>query len=551
MNRLAIMLVACAMSTTGIASDFESYKKQMNKQFESFKGGGSVEEQPVDSSDVQSTVPDHSGKQSDQRSADPCDTNTGYGCTKTVRDDQLQEIMADDDANFSSSSESSDDSDTSSGDRGDGECKQFGYGCTSTVRDQQYLDALEDDGDGNYSSNNESNEDIYSDTSSTDDSSDYKDSSGDRSGNPCDTNTGYGCTKTVRDDQLQQIMADDDANFSASSSETANESSESEEPSGDRGEGECTQFGYGCTSTVRDQMYLDALEDDGDGNSSSEEVYEDDNSDESYESDDQGYTTERAANAQLVGNTQKAQGALTGKRYALIIAINQYETFSPLKTAVNDAEGVKAVLEQNYGFSTELILNKDASRDNIISALNRYRKTLTSDDDFLIYYAGHGLFIESTDASYWLPYNALRDDNTQWIESKSITDHLKLISANNILVVADSCYSGTISRSVEGGLAEYDSRNKYLDKMASRTSRVLISSGANEPVKDGGGGNHSVFAKVFINALKNPASSAFTANELLTHELLEPVAGQVEQTPEFKVIRNSGHQGGDFVFRRL
>jgi hypothetical protein len=28
------------------------------------------------------------------------------------------------------------------------------------------------------------------------------------------------------------------------------------------------------------------------------------------------------------------------------------------------------------------------------------------------------------------------------------------------------------------------------------------------------------------------------------------VAGSSDQTPEYNIIRNSGHEGGDFVFKR-
>ena len=40
----------------------------------------------------------------------------------------------------------------------------------------------------------------------------------------------------------------------------------------------------------------------------------------------------------------------------------------------------------------------------------------------------------------------------------------------------------------------------------------------------------------------------FTAGELLTNKVREAVAGRAEQTPEYKIIRNSGHDSGDFIF---
>jgi len=81
-----------------------------------------------------------------------------------------------------------------------------------------------------------------------------------------------------------------------------------------------------------------------------------------------------------------------------------------------------------------------------------------------------------------------------------------------------------------------------------KKSRVLIASGGNEPVSDSGVPGHSIFAAVLLKALKNPFSRSFTAEELMIRHIKESVGGQSEQTPEYRIIKNSGHEGGDFVF---
>jgi len=90
----------------------------------------------------------------------------------------------------------------------------------------------------------------------------------------------------------------------------------------------------------------------------------------------------------------------------------------------------------------------------------------------------------------------------------------------------------------------------YLGKMFEKASRTLIASGGNEPVSDGGGSGHSIFAQAFIEALKNPGLQAFTAEQLFRDHIKERVAGSSSQVPEYKVIQDSGHAGGDFVFIR-
>jgi len=269
------------------------------------------------------------------------------------------------------------------------------------------------------------------------------------------------------------------------------------------------------------------------------------------------YTSQRASiirEAEKSRTASRATGGPViregGRNHALIIGVNRYKNFDRLQTAVNDATGISNILKKDYGFETTLILDERATRQNIMREINRFKLDLNPEDRFLIYYAGHGYLDKVTDTSYWLPVDAERNDPTNWIESKSISDQLKRTRAAQVLVVADSCYAGTISRSVDPVLAGRGSRESYLQKLRSKPSRVLIASGGNEPVDDSGGRGHSVFADVLIRSLSNPIDEQFTAEELLIRQIKESVAGRAEQTPEYRVIRNSGHDGGDFVFIR-
>jgi hypothetical protein len=42
----------------------------------------------------------------------------------------------------------------------------------------------------------------------------------------------------------------------------------------------------------------------------------------------------------------------------------------------------------------------------------------------------------------------------------------------------------------------------------------------------------------------------FTASDLFYNSVLQRVAGNSAQTPEYEFIKNSGHDNGDFVFVR-
>lgn len=90
--------------------------------------------------------------------------------------------------------------------------------------------------------------------------------------------------------------------------------------------------------------------------------------------------------------------------YALLIGIDRYPHFTPLETAVRDVNALDELLRREYGFQTVVIRNDEATRENIVEAINAFRKKLTQHDKFLIYYAGHGHFDKETDGSPTMPH---------------------------------------------------------------------------------------------------------------------------------------------------
>ncbi|MBF0535562.1 MAG: caspase family protein [Nitrospirae bacterium] len=250
---------------------------------------------------------------------------------------------------------------------------------------------------------------------------------------------------------------------------------------------------------------------------------------------------------------------LKGRYFALIIGINKYKNIPGLTTAVGDAKKVAEVLKDKYGFEVKTMLDENATKDNIIDEINMYREKLSADDKFLVYYAGHGYFEKGNQKGYWLPVDAVDSRTTKWILVDEITSELNLIRAKQILIVADSCYSGTFNRGVEirltsnnskGANINYqDDRVEYVKKMLFKASRTLMASGGNEPVSDDGGSGHSIFASAFLDGLLNIEDNFFTAEEFFVKQRVkERVLGKGNQTPEYNAIRNSGDDGGDFVF---
>ncbi len=238
-----------------------------------------------------------------------------------------------------------------------------------------------------------------------------------------------------------------------------------------------------------------------------------------------------------------------GRSYALVIGNNAYTSLPKLKTAEADAREIERLLRESYGFQTRLLVN--ATRGQIVSALFSYRRELTPDANLLIYYAGHGYNDKDADKAYWLPVDATIDDNSNWIIADEITTGIRVIPAKHVLVISDSCYSGTLTRGLNDMLPRPTGREQFLQRMAAGHSRTLMASGGDEPVADNGGGGHSVFAAALLRGLQQMDKGQFTAAELFNNYVVEAVAGRAEQTPLYNPLRNSGHESGDFIFVKL
>ena len=243
---------------------------------------------------------------------------------------------------------------------------------------------------------------------------------------------------------------------------------------------------------------------------------------------------------------------VTGTYHALIVGNTEYTHWPKLNTPKNDAQRVAAVLRSKYGFETKMLLN--ATRYDILQALNELRKELTDKDNLLIYYAGHGHWVEEIERGYWVPVDGHTDSDVNWISTVAITDILAAMSARHVLVVADSCYSGALTRSalvkLEAGMSD-EARTHWLKSMAEKRSRTVLSSGGLQPVLDTGGGDHSVFAKAFLDVLAN--NTEVLAGQGLGSQVAARVSyaaanASISQDPQYAPIRYAGHEFGEFLF---
>jgi formylglycine-generating enzyme required for sulfatase activity len=239
---------------------------------------------------------------------------------------------------------------------------------------------------------------------------------------------------------------------------------------------------------------------------------------------------------------QSAAPPALGRYHALVIGNQQYRALPSLKTPAVDATAVADLLRKDYGFTVRLLVN--ATRVQMVDALADLRGKLGERDNLLIYYAGHGYLDREADRGYWMAVDADPNSPANWVSNADITDALRAMKAKHVLIVADSCYSGTLTRD----LAIRPPEASDLMRLAQKRARNVLTSGGLEPVSDVGGSGHSVFARAFMDSLR--ANAGITDVTTLFAGLRRQVLLKAEQTPQYGDVRLAGHDGGDFIFAR-
>ncbi len=241
---------------------------------------------------------------------------------------------------------------------------------------------------------------------------------------------------------------------------------------------------------------------------------------------------------------------LAFKNSALVIGIDTYGgKWPPLENAVRDAKAVAEVLTTKFVFEKVYTLyNQEATRDNILGTLERLAKELGPDDNLLIYFSGHGRKEPPLNRGYWVPVDATEKSVGRYISNREIQDYLASMNARHVLLVADACFAGDIFKG-NTMKYEFEDNEAYYRKVAEKKSRDGLTSGGDEPVLDGGGSGHSVFASYLLKALDGIKKSYFSAEEIY-QELKIPVANNSDQTPTFLPIKNTDDEGGQFIFVR-
>lgn len=229
----------------------------------------------------------------------------------------------------------------------------------------------------------------------------------------------------------------------------------------------------------------------------------------------------------------------------IAIAINEYAdpAIINLNTCVSDVEILVKTLTEDYQFDDVILKVKpeDTTGNEIYEVLNYHLINAHKEDSILILFAGHGIYNSVTTSTYWQPSDAQSNNAFSWFNISELINMIRASPAKHISIISDSCFAGAIFDSPlrVGGITAYQARK----------SREALTSGGNEPVRDGKDGEMSPFATTLNEILlsNNLKELPFS---ILADKVVMEFASDRNQTPRCGGLSNVGHDGGSLIFKR-
>jgi hypothetical protein len=229
----------------------------------------------------------------------------------------------------------------------------------------------------------------------------------------------------------------------------------------------------------------------------------------------------------------------------MLIGINQYAQFPDLATPINDIEDLAGVLKSRYNFGDVCLLrNEQANEQGIRKAMADLMRRARRSDSLLIYFAGHGAAGKGQ-SGYWIPQDAAKNQESTYISNSDIVGFTENSRALHVLVISDSCFSGSIFH----GNTRVEDALDYRT-ISSTKSRWVITSGNNTPVADSGPtARNSVFAHYMLQGLRTLKRPYLTPSQLtlaVTRSVSQ--ASSLSQLPNCGALKDAGDEGGAFTF---
>ncbi|TAL22057.1 MAG: hypothetical protein EPN94_11860, partial [Nitrospirae bacterium] len=224
--------------------------------------------------------------------------------------------------------------------------------------------------------------------------------------------------------------------------------------------------------------------------------------------------------------------------YILSIGIDQYKDNTiNLKYAVKDSKDIEerllkqsATVYRPENIHYELLIDKDATKANIINKINELEKKIKPTDGFILFTAGHGVLLQNQYYMLTYDYDGKVNENNL-ISSNEIVEISKKIKSLSQLFIFDTCHAGGVDYIVSG---LYDARMSVLAKKMGL--HIYASANSKEAAMDGYQGN-GLFTYTLLDGLNNNRNADKNKDSKIS--LVE--LGEYSKTSTTEISKKIGH----------
>ncbi|WP_185731444.1 caspase family protein [Larkinella rosea] len=231
----------------------------------------------------------------------------------------------------------------------------------------------------------------------------------------------------------------------------------------------------------------------------------------------------------------------TARYHAVLIGINDYnDARIKLNRPRSDIARLDSVLRQQYDFAS-IIRLPNATKQMVKDTLTALSYRLLSDDNLLIFFAGHSVSTDENNG-FWALKDTRQEDLDSYLSNAALVSILNEMRTQHLLLVVDACYGSTIvtyQMMTNAKLQTWE--EKYTQK-----SRKAMSCSSLEEVPD-----NSVFLDYFIKRLATNSEEYLSSEELfdsMKNEVHNKT--QIRQKPTYGHIKGLTPGAGDFLFKR-
>ena len=252
--------------------------------------------------------------------------------------------------------------------------------------------------------------------------------------------------------------------------------------------------------------------------------------------------------------------------YALVIGVSTYEPAQqlnvPRQATAEDAQAVADVLRnpQFCGYPANHVLvlkDQEATRENILKALERLAELAGPENTALVFYSGHGEY--GVDGDYYLVSHDAKLAGKKvatgsGVSQAALLEKVKKIKAERVVMIFNACHAGNISPTLGGegddNLGAKGLPNTTADALlATGSGRVIITACRETQLSYVGGGKLTLFAQALVDSMQGvdmvPRGGFISAFDLYS-ALFEKVSQTVQrlygkvQEPELTVLKGVG-----------